>query len=429
MRLFGRQSSTWSILIATFLLLILAGAVMLKLPFVKHSFSLSWVDALFTSVSAVCVTGLITVDTSQFNFEGQAIILALFQLGGIGIMTLTSSLILLITGEIGFARKKSIAAISDINSYSELSDVLRLVIFFTIIVEFSGAVLLTAGFMMQGYAPAHALWHGVFHSVSAFCNAGFSTFSDSLIDKGSFVKLVVSALIILGGLGYYVVYDIVMNKNSKRLKIHTKIVLLVSLGLTLSGFIIIKLTDMNSVSLIDSFFQSVTARTAGFNTVDISSLAPASIFIMILLMIIGASPGSTGGGVKTTTIFISIYSILRTVKGRSGVIIFNRKVPNETVMRANAVIMMYFLVISVAVFLLLMTEKQDFVHIVFEVVSAVGTVGLSIGVTPELTVAGKFIIMAAMFTGRVGPTAFLLIMIHNYKQSRVDYIEERLIIG
>jgi trk system potassium uptake protein TrkH len=422
--------STQAYLIFTFLILIAIGTVLLLCPFVKHTNGINFIDALFTSTSAVCVTGLTVVDTSQFNLAGQFVILLLIQLGGIGIMTLGSSIILFLRGEIDLGTRIMASKINESYGFHEIEHILRFVLLYTFITEFIGILLLFPSFIKDGYEASQALYLAFFHSISAFCNAGFSTFDQSLMDANIFIKITIMLLIILGGLGYYVIFDITKRiKNKTRLKIHTKIVFIMTVFLILSGALAFKLIERNHISVMDSFFQSVTARTAGFNTIDLLSMHRVSLVVMILLMIIGASPGSTGGGLKTTTAFLTFVSIKAASSGATRTVVFGRKIPASNIARAFSVVILYFLVIGIASIIFLFFDDYNFLHVIFEVTSAVGTVGLSIGITSQADTIGKIILIICMFIGRLGPSAFLLAMIGREKPVKLDYPEEKIILG
>lgn len=420
----------WSYLFITFALLIFAGTIFLKLPFVEHSGGLSFIDALFTSTSAVCVTGLIVVDTGEFNLWGQIIILILIQIGAIGIMILTSSLLLFIRGELKLSHKFLVAKITDSFSIKEAERVLIVVIIYTFFIEFLGFIFLSLGFFLNGFDLGDSLYFGLFHSISAFCNAGFSTFAGSLTDSNAIIKIVTIFLIVLGGLGFFVVYNIseFINKR-ERIKVHTKIVLYTTFYLIIGGWILIYLLEKGDISFLDSLFHSVTARTAGFNTVDMNSFHVVSLFFTVVLMIIGASPGSTGGGIKTTTFFIALASMYNVLKGRKRVVIFKRTVPYINILKAYALITFYIFFLVICTMLLLYTSEFNFMDTLFEVASALGTVGLSLGITGQLDYMGKIIIIICMFLGRLGPATLMMMLIMKEKTSKISYPEEKIILG
>lgn len=404
------------------MILILFGTGLLLSPIVKHTNGLSFIDALFTSTSAVCVTGLATITTSGFNTNGQLVILFLIQMGAIGIMTLTSSFILAIKGKISFKQKMLFSQAQENYALQDAHQVLRYILKITFITEFIGFILLTIGFLMEGNSFINAMYQGFFHTISAFCNAGFSTYDTSIIGLNPLIKYTISFLIIMGGIGYFVIYEILEKYRVKRkFSLHTKIVLLMTVVLVVAGTILIYFFNESAISFTDSFFQSVTTRTAGFNSVDLNALSIPVIFLMLLLMFIGASPGSTAGGIKTTTFFVMVYSILSILKGRTHVVVFNRNIPIRYILKAFATTILYVIVIVLGVILLLETNSVTMKDALFEAVSAMGTVGLSLGITPFLNVFGKCILIALMFIGRLGPASFAMITLRKHKEIKIKY--------
>lgn len=416
----------WQYMVVSFFLLISWGAIMLKMPWVNHIHGLSWVDAFFTSTSAVCVTGLTTVPTSGFNLWGQLTILLLIQLGALGIMTLTSSFLLAIRGSIRLRHRLSFSQLSENVSLDNATYVLRHILRITFITEFIGLLFLFIGFKLQGLETGNAFYQALFHSVSAFCNAGFSTYDQSLVGAHWLVKLTVALLIIMGGLGYFVIYELIHRKKREKWSLHTHIVIWVTLFLIFGGMFLIILFENNQISWIDAFFQSVTTRTAGFNTVDLNTLSSATIFLFMILMYIGASPGSTGGGIKTTNFFVMIYAILSVLKGKTSVVYRNRTISNRIILRAFGTAISYFIILSLGSLLLMFTDKAALRDSLFEAISAMGTVGLSLGLTPQLTVAGKWIIILLMFTGRLGPASFAMATMMHRKEVKIHYPEAEI---
>ncbi len=412
----------WQYLVLSFAGLIIIGSGLLQLPFVQHQNGLSYIDALFTSTSAVCVTGLTTVSTSGFNLWGQLSILLLVQLGAIGIMTLTTSFLLTLKGNIGLKHRFSFSQLQENFHLDDATGVLKNIIKITFIIELIGMILLSTGFYMQGLQIKEALYQGFFHSISAFCNAGFSTYDQSLTGSNLLIKLTVSVLIILGGLGYFVIYELMAYYKQKRpYSLHTKIVLRVSLLLIAGGSLLIFLFEKGQTGWADSLFQSVTTRTAGFNTVDLSTMSNATIFLMLLLMFIGASPGSTGGGIKTTNFFIMIYAMVSVLKGRRNFVIWNRKISSNYILKAFGTAISYFIILSIGILLLFTEPDLSFKDSLFEAVSAMGTVGLSLGITPHLSLSGKWVIIALMFIGRLGPASFAMATLMKQKEVKIRY--------
>ena len=425
MKFFINRLNPWQYLILSFLILIFVGTLLLKLPFVKHQAGLSWIDALFTSTSAVCVTGLTTVPTSGFNIYGQLVLLLLMQAGAIGIMTLTSSFLLILKGNLGLKHRLFFSKMQENLDLSDARMVLQNILKITFVTEFVGAILLSIGFSMQGFSMEKSIYNGIFHSISAFCNAGFSIFDSSLTGMNDLIKYTVSILIIIGGIGYFVIIELMeYRKNTQRiLSLHTKIVLLSTIVLIIAGTLGIMLFENEKISFVDGFFQSVTSRTAGFNTMDLNNLHYSSIFILLILMFIGASPGSTGGGVKTTNFFVVVSSIFSVLKGKTEVVIFKRSIPETYILKAFATVIIYFVILSIGIILLLQDEHLIFEQALFESVSAIGTVGLSLGITPLLSPFGKMVIIALMFIGRVGPSSLALATLLNRKKIKIKYPE------
>jgi len=419
----GKNINPWQLLVLSFALLILAGNFLLYYFPSLIQGNLSEIDALFTSTSAVCVTGLVTVPTSQFSLTGQLFILLLIQLGAIGIMTLTSSFLLMLKGKISLKHKIIFSQIQENQAFVDASLVLKNILKITFITELSGFILLTIGFIWQGLSWKKAMYQGFFHSISAFCNAGFSTYDTSLEGMNPLIKITISLLIIMGGLGYFVIYEIISHpgKSKKKFSLHSKIVLITTTALIGAGMLFIKLSRWEHIDWIDSFFQSVTTRTAGFNSVDLNQMPISIIFLMMLLMFIGASPGSTGGGIKTTTFFIMFYSIFSVLKGEKQLIIFKRNIAFQNIVKAFATATLYAGVIIAGVILLLESNDISLRDGLFESVSAMGTVGLSLGITPLLNTFGKSVIIALMFIGRLGPASFALATLSKKKKTKIKY--------
>jgi len=414
----------WQYLIISFSLLILFGTILLQLPYVSHTNGITIIDAWFTATSAICVTGLTTVSTSGFNIYGQLSLLLLMQLGAIGIMTLTSSFLVAFRGKLSLKHKISFSRLQENFEIKDANSILKSILKITFITEFIGFILLSIGFLMEGLSLKSAIYQGFFHSVSAFCNAGFSTYDTSISNLNPLIKYTISFLIIIGGLGYFVIYEL-MEKRShhRKLSFHSKIVISTTFALIIGGTILLLLFEKGSMDFTDSFFQSVTTRTAGFNSVNLTKLNYASIFLILLLMFIGASPGSTGGGIKTTTFFIIIYSIFSVLKGKTEVVVFNRTISIKHILKAFAISFIYFGVIVIGVILLLQESDFSLQEALFEAVSAMGTVGLSLGITSNLDTYGKIIIIALMFIGRLGPASLALATMTKEKQLKIKYPE------
>jgi trk system potassium uptake protein TrkH len=456
-------------LITSFLILIVAGAGLLMLPRASTKQRANFIDALFTATSATCVTGLIVRDTGKdFSMMGQIIILVLIQLGGLGIVIFGVVFALLLGQALSL---RGSVALQDLLSARTLSQIGNMIFFIfagTILIEAFGAFSL---FRMWDNTSSwvgnvsQQWFYSVFHSISAFCNAGFSLFSNSLVSyyRCWQVYLVMCPLIILGGLGFSVLYnlgDIITDRvkrflrrllrrqhrmeigSPKRMQLQTKIVLSASALLIVGGMLAILLFEhfashgnpAQHVGIFGAFFQSVTARTAGFNTVDIRALSPSSKFILILLMFIGGSPGSTAGGIKTVTFVVISMAVIAALRKRQDVEMFKRSVAIVVVGRAMTITLLFVVVLFSAVLVLSITENKNLsnftmLDIMFEAGSALGTVGLTTGVTPFLTNAGKLIIIVTMLIGRLGPLTLLAAVTFNLKPAQYSYPEEAIIVG
>lgn len=435
------------IVILSFLAIILAGTLLLALPIsAAEGKSISFVDALFTSTSATCVTGLSTLSLSEnFSFIGQLVVLLLIQIGGLGYMTLYSSMTILLGRSLGVRDQVLMQDLLDISSFEDLLQMIINIVKYTLVIELCGAILLTMSFSYIGYDFGDALYFGVFHSVSAFCNAGFALFDNSLelFATNPFVHGVVSLLIFLGGLGFIVLKEMeyIVFKGGKiiNLTVHSKVVLVTNFILILLVGLYIFFSEylhaLVSYGLWDkiqiSLFQSITTRTAGFNTIALDNLHPHTIYLMCLVMFIGASPGSTGGGIKTTTFAILFQSVKATLRGRDRVEFFDRTVPNIMIVRAVAIIVISLIMVSFFILIMMRIEPEHgFLSLFFEVVSAFATVGLSLGITPYLSVTGKLFLSVLMVIGRVGPLTLALALGKNKKESgNVKYPDGRIMIG
>ena len=455
-------------LIASFLVLIISGAGLLMLPLASTGDNLSFVDALFTATSATCVTGLIVKDTGQdFSLMGQIVILTLIQLGGLGIVVFGAVFALLLGQALSLRESAAMQDLLSTRTLSRIGNMIAFIFIGTILIEAVGTIGL---FGMWNDVPGQVAnnihqqyFYSIFHSVSAFCNAGFSLFDDSFIsyDKSWGVYVVICPLIILGGLGFGVLYDLVttatdrvkrvfkklffkryrlLMETPKRLRLQTKIVLSVSACLIVLGMLAILVFERyasgsdspGKTSVLGALFQSITARTAGFNTVDISATSASSKFILILLMFIGGSPGSTAGGIKTVTLAVVVMTAIAALRKRQEVEMFKRSVRIVVVGRAVTVTLLFLAVLFTATLALSITENTNgftMSDIMFEASSALGTVGLTTGITASLTTAGKFIIIATMLIGRLGPLTLLAALTFDLKPARYNYPDEAVIVG
>ncbi len=429
------------VIILGFLSVIILGSIALMLPFsAKHGLSL--VNAMFMSTSAVCVTGLSVVSLSKLTIIGQLTILLLIQIGGLGYMSVTSFVLLSFRKKLSYENKLILKESLSYPTMYDLVGFFKRILIFVVLCEFLGAILLAVVF--YGKFGFKGVYYGIFHSISAFNNAGFSVFSNSLMDfrYNIVVNFVVIALIILGGVGFLVIDEIILfwSKKLKRLSLHTKIVLYSTVFLIILGTVVIFFIERSGIlqdqgffkDILVSFFQSVTTRTAGFNTVDISYMHSSTLFLFVILMFIGASPAGTGGGIKTTTAFIVFLSIYSYIRGENDVIAFKRKIPFEVVQRAFVIFSLSSIVIVFTSFVLSDVEKFSFLSVLFEVVSAISTVGLSMGkhlsLSSEFNDFGKIIIILLMFVGRVGIFTFSIALLKKRRVRRYKLPEGRVFL-
>jgi len=454
-------------LIVSFLVLIIAGAGILSLPRSSADERISAVDALFTATSATCVTGLIVRDTGRdFSLMGQIVILALIQLGGLGIVVFGAVIALLLGQALSLRESVAMQDLLSARTLSRIGNMIVFIFFGTLIIEAVGVVSLVG---MWGDVPGRvdgvgSLWFcSIFHSISAFCNAGFSLFGDSFVsyNRSWGVYIVICPLIILGGLGFGVLYDLAniaadrvrrffkklfykryrfSMEAPKKMQLQSKIVICASLLLIVLGAAAILLFERFAAAenpgpkagISGAFFQSITARTAGFNTVDVSELSASSRLVLILLMFIGGSPGSTAGGIKTVTFVIVIMSAVAALRKRAEVEVFKRSVRLVVVGRAVTITLLFVAVLFGSALVLSITENGngfDMSQIMFEAASALGTVGLTTGITPSLTTAGKVIIILVMLIGRLGPLTMLAVLTFNIKPARFNYPAEAVVVG
>jgi len=447
---FARRLTPARTFILGFIFVILIGALFLWFPSSASRGRLSFTDALFTSTSAVCVTGLTVIDIGKdLSPGGQVITLILLQIGGLGITTFS----VLFLGMMGLGisfRNKEIVQSTFIHSPDiDFLHILKSVVLYTVVIETMGTAVLFICFL-RDFTPGYALYHAVYHSISAFNNCGYSLFSNSLMSYRDdlAVNSAIMLLIIVGGIGFIVIHEIVDHVKGlrKRLSVHTKIVIITTGILVVAGAILLYTLEKNHLMKDLSFtsrflaalFQSVTARTCGFNTVDIGQLTNDSILVLIILMFIGASPGSTGGGVKTTSCAILFLLLWNRLKGSQNVNVFNRTIPNETITKTISIIFASaFSIVLITSFLLLTQSSQPrvaqsrhfFLEYLFEAVSAFGTVGLSMGVTPQMNNAQKLAAVLLMFAGRVGPLTFALALTLASRKKSITYAEETVMIG
>ncbi|WP_041589167.1 TrkH family potassium uptake protein [Thermoanaerobacter wiegelii] len=429
-----------------FAAIILIGTLLLMLPVAtKSGEGADFLTALFTSTSATCVTGLTVVDTKTYwSVFGQIVIMVLIQIGGLGIMTMSTLFALILGRRITFKERLVMQEAFNTNSLGGIVKFAKYILMFSFLFESIGAVILTLRFLPQ-MGLKKAVYYGFFHSISAFNNAGFDLMGNfrSLTGYVSdwVVNLVIMGLIIFGGLGFYVLLDIYEHRHFNKFTLHSKIVITITLFLIAAGTLFIFLFEYNNpktlkpldfpTKILASLFQAVTPRTAGFNTLSLSDMTIASKFLTIILMFIGASPAGTGGGIKTTTFGVILYTVLSVIKGEEETVLYKRTISRHIVYRAVAIFFISIFIVFSATMVLSITETSNFITVLYEATSAFGTVGLSLGLTPELTTIGRIIIIFTMYTGRVGPLTLALALAQRQKKPKpiMKYAEEKIMVG
>jgi trk system potassium uptake protein TrkH len=434
------------VLVLGFAALILIGSLLLTLPVAARSgHSTPFLKAIFTATSAVCVTGLVVVDTAtHYSFFGQLVIIALIQAGGLGIMTMTTLFALLLGKKINLRERLIIQESLNALQLQGVVGLVKNIIKMTLLIEGAGGIILSLRFIPD-LGWARGIYYGFFHSISSFCNAGFDLFGTvygpfaglTHFREDVVVSLTVPILIILGGLGFVVIQDVIVHRRFSRLSLHSKIALTITTMLVVGGTAIIWLLERDHAliglspfgTFLASFFQAVTPRTCGSNTLSISALRGATQFFMIILMFIGASPGSTGGGIKTTTFGALAVAAWSVIKGKSDPEVFERNIPQNTIFKSLAIAMLAAALIAVVTMILTITEQADFLSILFEATSAFGTVGLTMGLTTHLSAVGQALIAFTMYVGRVGPLTLALAIWKRQVQARYHYPQEKIIVG
>lgn len=442
----NKSFSPYMTILLSFMVVTILGGILLSLPIsMRDGKSVKLIDGFFIATSAICVTGLSSIDIGNvYNIFGQMVILVLIQLGGLGVITFTSVIIIMISKKIGYYTKKIVQEDINIDTTFKIEEYVKKVILSVIVIEFIGTVILFFEFIKK-FGFLKAVYYSFFHSVSAFCNAGFSLFSDNLYEfKNSFIiNMTIPLLIFLGGIGFSTILNCynVLRKKEKRLTSTTKLSIKISIFLVIIGMVAMFFLEYSNKSTIGnlsfgqkleaSFFQSVTTRTAGFNTISILGLKRSTSLLFVILMFIGASPGSTGGGIKTTTIGLIILGTLAILKNKDTIEYDKRSVSWRIYSKAITVLFISLIYTTICVFLLILFERnKNLLDLVFEVFSAFGTVGLSRNLTPSLADISKFILIVTMFVGRVGPlTIALALSKSNLKKGRYTYPQENILIG
>lgn len=429
--MFIKKQPPGRLIVFGFACVILFGTCMLLLPVsVKEGAEVTAVDALFTSTSAVCVTGLIAIDTADhFTAFGQGVVAALIQIGGLGVTSVGVGLMIAAGKRVSIKSRALVKEALNVDNYKGMVRLIKAILIMTLCFEAAGAILSFFVFS-KDHETVHAIGISIFHSIAAFNNSGFDIlgggtnlipYQDSVL-----LNLTTSFLIIFGGLGFLVILDILKHKRFAKLSFHSKIVIVTSAILLVVGTILLKATE--NITWLGAFFQSVSARTAGFSTYSIGEFTNAGLLVLCVLMFIGASPGSTGGGIKTTTFFVMIQEMRSMCTGRT-VHAFHRGISKANILKAFMIAMLSMGVVCTASLLMCVLQPNfSFMQLLFEVVSAFGTVGLSTGITPELTDAGKLVIVLVMFIGRVGAFTLLSMWAHR-QEPKARYSEESVAIG
>ncbi|MGG3625478.1 TrkH family potassium uptake protein [Bacillus gobiensis] len=427
------------LLLLVFLFFIILGTILLKLPFATTE-SVSWTDALFTATSAMTVTGLAVVDTgTAYTLFGQMVIVMLIQVGGLGIMSFAVLIFIMLGKKIGFKERLLIQQALNQTSLGGVIKLVKNLFIFSLSIELIAMLLLAIRWVPE-YGWGKGMYYSFFHSISAFNNAGFSLWPDNLMGYvgDPIVNLVITFLIILGGIGFTVLVDVWKKRSFKKLSLHSKLMIVGTLVLNVIATVIVFSMEYNNPDTLGpmslgekfwgSYFQAVTTRTAGFNSLDIGSLHEATITLMLLLMFVGAGSGSTGGGIKLTTFLVIVLSVLTFLKGKKQITIGRRSIKDEVIFRSLSISAISILFIFLAVLLLNITEPIPFLKLLFEVISAFGTVGLSMGITADLSNIGKIIIVFIMFLGKLGPLTFAF-SLAKPEQEEIRYPSEDVLTG
>lgn len=437
------------ILALGFAAVILIGAILLTLPIsAQDGKATSFIDSLFTSTSAVCVTGLVTLDTgTHWTYFGKTVIICLIQTGGLGFMAIATLFSLIIGKRITL--KERLVMQEAMNSFSlqGLVKTSKYILTFTFLVEGTAALIMSTVFIPD-YGWLKGIYYSIFHAISAFCNAGFDVLGVPGKEFGSItayadnpvIILVIGCLIIIGGLGFFVWQEIYYTKNLKRLSLHSKLAITVTAMLVIGGAILFFLLENNNPGtiknmsmkgkLLSSFFASVTPRTAGFNSISTTDMTTAGRFLTIILMFIGGSPGSTAGGIKTVTFGMLVMTVVSVIKGREDTEIFQRRIGKDTVYKGFAItVIALALVLTVTMILSITEVGKTFEALLYETTSAFGTVGLTIGVTPTLSRIGRLLISFTMYCGRVGPLTLAIAFANKGMASSIKYPEDKILVG
>lgn len=429
------------LLVLGFAAVILLGAILLTTPWAVQNGKGEFLTSLFTSTSAVCVTGLVVVDTgTHWTIFGQIVIMLLIQTGGLGIMSFATFFALLLGKKIQLRQRLVMQQALNKTSVEGIVDIFRYLLIFSFGIELAAGLILALNWgPSMGWGKA--LWFGFFHAVSAFNNAGFDLFGSFRSLTGyslDFVtNIVISSLIVIGGIGFVVLYEIFHYKNTRSLSVHARIVLISTAILIIGGTLLILGMEYNHSlkelplygKILAAYFQSISPRTAGFNTVDLNAMILPTQLLIIILMFIGGSPGSTAGGVKTSTFTLMWAAIISLLKGKKDTEIFKRRIPYNDVLTALSIVIMALTFVILIAWLLSFTNNFVFIRLLFEATSAMGTVGLSLGLTPYLDTWGRILIIITMFVGRLGPLTIGYALAYREKRADISYPDGKVMIG
>ena len=433
----------------SFLMVILIGSLLLSLPLFNKGQSISFINHLFVATSATCVTGLVPVVVcEQYNIFGQLLILIMIQIGGLGFITLLMIFFLTLKKRLTFSTRLLMAEAINQNNLENIYDFIKYIVSYTFLVEAIGALCLFVVFI-RDFPFLEAIYYSIFHSISAFCNAGFDVLGSSsliLYQQNIWLLFVVSILIIMGGIGFLVSKEIFefikLKKSPKKLSLHTKLVIIMTLSLIILGAILVYFMEYNNPETLgnlpfihkitNSFFQSITYRTAGFAAVNQGALSESSKLVACFFMIIGGSPAGTAGGIKTVTVATLFLTVLTTLKGRKQVVVFSRAIALDKIISAICVICISLFIMITSSILLCMIEPFNMIDLLYEVFSAFATVGLTANLTPYLSDIGKVIIMVLMYIGRIGPVAMMLTLMNKRQQNienEIKYPKGDILVG
>ncbi|WP_294394802.1 TrkH family potassium uptake protein [uncultured Clostridium sp.] len=440
-----KKLSEVRILALGFLIIILLGGVILSLPISsKNGTYTSLVDSIFTATSAVCVTGLITVDTgTHWNTFGHSVIMVLIELGGLGFMSITTFIAILLGKKITLRDRLIIQEAMNALDIQGLVKMMKYIVILTFAVQSIGAVLLSFIFIPQ-FGIGKGIFYSIFHSISAFCNAGFDLFGNFRSLTGYYnnyyLIIIISMLIVIGGLGFSVLSDLLNFKHIRKFSIHTKLVLYVTASLIALGALLIFCVEYKNEAtlgslnfgekVLNSVFASITPRTAGFNSISTGDMTMSGKLVTIILMFIGGSPGSTAGGLKTTTFAVLILTVVSVLNGRDDTEVFGRRFSKESVYKAFTLFVLAMaIVLGVTMILSVAEPEQQFIDLLYEASSAIGTAGITTGVTQQIGTLSKFVIMLAMYFGRLGPITVFLALMKKNKKAGIRYPEAKILIG